>query len=446
LIPRIVLLDTRAVPSLAALAVLAIVEIVVEGNRKTTDATVREISDLQVGAAWTDAARRHAEDELVTSGLFSEVDVSAAERADGAHVTLRVKDKHSWVIAPAFYWQPTNRGAGLGFGENNLFGRNEKLLLYGQVATGDSFFIGAYVDPSVGGGPWRFQLDLYLRSVRSIEYASPRAWRDDPAPVRQSRLRYLNGGVRLGRELRDGAAFELRGRAAEVGFSDVALVEGATAADVGVAPGEPIPAPGAAGWDVSGELLATYDDRTNYWGVADGTRAVFTYERTVPGISDFAYWYTGAVLSHAVALPRAHNLVLRGALGLGADLPFQQEYSIGGTSHRGLEGGQLRGDQRAQAGVEYSVPAASWRGFSLRAMGFVDAGYATFRDVDEGDRDLRHYLPGADADGWAPYKTSIGVGTRVYLRRVVLPLLGLDFGYGVERRAYEIYLAVGLVD
>jgi len=41
------------------------------------------------------------------------------------------------VIAPAAYNQPTNKGVGAGFGENNLFGENKKLLLYGQVATGD---------------------------------------------------------------------------------------------------------------------------------------------------------------------------------------------------------------------------------------------------------------------------------------------------------------------
>ncbi len=433
-------------PSLAALAVLSIAEIVVEGNRKTTDATVREISDLQVGAPWTDAARDHAEDELVTSGLFSKVAIDADPRDDGVHVTLHVKDKHSWVIAPAFYWQPTNKGGGLGFGENNLFGRNEKLLLYGQVATGDTFFIGAYIDPSIAGGPWRLQVDVYLRSVRSIEYASPRAWRDDPRPVRESRLEYLNGGVRAGRELRDGALLEARARTAWVDYSDVALAEGATAADVGVAAGEAIPPPGRGGWDSSYELLATWDDRTNYWGVVDGTRAVLTWEQTLPVGSDFHYWYTGIRLLHAIALPHHHDLVLRGALGVGADLPFQQEYSIGGTEHRGLAGGQLRGDERAAASVEYSVPAASWRGLSLRALGFVDAGYATFRDVDVEDRGVRNYLPGADAGGWAPYKTSVGVGTRVYLRQVVLPLLGLDFGYGVERREYEIYLAVGLVD
>jgi len=38
------------------------------------------------------------------------------------------------------------------------------------------------------------------------------------------------------------------------------------------------------------------------------------------------------------------------------------------------------------------------------------------------------------------------VGTRLYLRQIVLPLLGLDFGYGLEARDFQIYLAIGLTD
>ena len=79
--------------------------------------------------------------------------------AGGVRVHILVKDKHSWVIAPTFYNQPTNTGGGVGFGENNLFGLNQKLLLYAQVATGDSFFIGAWVIPSIGGS-------RVLRAVR----------------------------------------------------------------------------------------------------------------------------------------------------------------------------------------------------------------------------------------------------------------------------------------
>ncbi len=429
------------------LAVLAIAEIVVDGNRKTRDATVIELADLRVGDPWSTEVRDRAYQELVTSGLFTTVTIAGDPVAGGVRVAIEVRDKHSWVIAPALYAQPTNRGIGLGFGENNLLGRAEKLLLYGQVATGDSFFLGAYIDPSIRGSRWHWALDTYLRASRVIEYAPPKAWRDDPRPVRRSVLRYDNLGVRGGLELRDGASFDLRLRAARVSFASAELVEGATLADVTDDPGATeVPRPGGDGWDVSSEAIAVFDDRANWWGVQDGTRVAFSYEHSLPGVSDFTYWYSGVTVLRGWQLLGRHNLVVRAALGVGGDLPFQHEFTLGGTAHRGLENAQLRGDLRATGGVEYSLPMVSYRGLSLRALGFWDTGYATFLDASPGDEGFRRYLPGADADGWAPLKNSVGLGTRVYLRQVVLPLLGLDFGYGVERRAFEIYLAIGLVE
>ena len=40
----------------------------------------------------------------------------------------------------------------------------------------------------------------------------------------------------------------------------------------------------------------------------------------------------------------------------------------------------------------------------------------------------------------------MGAGIRLYVRQVVLPLLGLDFGYGLESGGVEVYFAIGLTD
>ncbi|MEO7092495.1 MAG: hypothetical protein ABI175_04535, partial [Polyangiales bacterium] len=111
-----------------------IAEIVVEENSKTTSDTVQLISKIEVGDAWTPDMAEEIKRNLVSSGLFKDVEVFTEPVKGGVKVHILAKDKHSWVIAPALYNQPTNKGAGLGFGENNLFGLNQKLLLYGQVA------------------------------------------------------------------------------------------------------------------------------------------------------------------------------------------------------------------------------------------------------------------------------------------------------------------------
>ncbi len=422
-----------------------IVEIRVDGNTKTTDATVKLIAGVATGDELRPDVAERVRQDLVTSGLFQEVQVYWEPAPGGTRLVIVARDKHSWVIAPAAYNQPTNKGVGAGFGENNLFGENKKLLVYGQVATGDTFFIGAYVDPSIGGTRLRGQVDLFLKYGRIIEYASPTRWRDDPRPLRISRLTYLNGGGRLGTTLWKGVTVDARLRGARVGYSRLELAEGAALADVDP-DATTLAAPGVGGWDVSGELSLGVDTRANWYGISSGYRFTASFEHALPGLgSDFQYWYGGVQLARAMRFLARHNLVVRGSVGVGHDLPFQQEFTAGGTSQRGWKNNQFRGDLRVTANAEYSVPMFTVRGLAVRGLTFWDASYVTFRDPDDG-RGVRDYLPGAGAGGLAPLRNSVGVGTRFYLRQIVLPLLGLDFGYGVERGDYEIYLAIGLTD
>jgi outer membrane protein insertion porin family len=415
-----------------------IVDVSVEDNTKTTAETVKLIAGVDDGDDWSPDMIDDITQRLVTSGLFQDVRVYSEPAEGGVRVHLIVKDKHSWVIAPAVYDQPTNKGGGVGYGENNLFGKDQKLLLYGQIATGDSFFVGAFVDPSLWGSRLRFQFDTYLASRRIIEYAPPSKYLDDPMPVRHSRMAYLNNGVKLGAHLWGKTTFDVRLRAAYVSFSDVGLEPGAMLPTVD--------APGKAGWDVSSEFFVGTDTRANWYGLSTGHKIVFEYEKALPGLgSAFDYWDASLYLERATKVLEGQNLVLKGSFAIGHDLPFQQEFTAGGTQQRGLPNMQMRGDLQLNGNAEYSIPLFTVHGLAVRGLGFWDTTYTTFVDKETGDT-FRNYLPKSEARGLAPFKNSVGVGTRLYLRQIVLPLLGLDFGYGVERRDFEIYLAIGLTD
>ena len=423
--------------------------IVVEENSKTDADTVILISKLSTGDSWSADMAETVKADLVSSGLFKDVVVYWSNVEGGVQIHLKVKDKHSWVVAPAFYNQPTNVGGGIGFGENNLFGKNQKLLLYGQIATGDSFFIGAWVIPALGGTRFYAQLDTYLKSSRNIEYAAPTGYLDGAVPkaVRESRVNYLNGGVKLGIELFRGFKIDARFRAARVTYQDVRLADGATMADVDptLLPDAAVPAPGGEGTDVSSEFTVSIDRRANYYGIQTGYRLAAWFERTIESASDFQYTLSGLSFYRAKKILERHNLVFRGSVNYGRDVPFQQEYSLGGTTMRGYVNSQFRGDLKVLANLEYSVPLLTIKGFSVRGLAFLDTGYATFVDPDP-IAARRHYLPGSAARGADPFKNSVGIGTRLYLRQIVLPLLGLDFGYGLEARDAQIYLAIGLTD
>ena len=431
-------------------------EILIEENTKTTDETVKVIAGVDVGDAWDDGMSAEIKVALENSGLFSMSDVYYDPVAGGVRLHIIAKDKHSWIIAPTAYNQPTNKGGGLGFGENNLFGENKKLLLYGQIATGDSFFLGAYIDPSLGPkGRFHWQADVYLQRARVIEYEVPTRWYQDTQPLRISRMNYLNAGLKFGLNLWNRhpvVALDGRIRGAVVSYSGVELAEGASPEqiDPALTPGQPIPDPGADGWDVSSEVNLGFDTRATWFGVQTGSRVRLAYERGLTALgSDFDYWLAGVRIDLARKFYERHNLITRIEGNYGRNLPFQQELTVGGTQMRGYKNQQVRGNFRLQANFEYSVHLVEVKGVAFRALAFWDSAYIVQTKVRELEAQ-RDYLPGA---GWswedaprAPLRNSVGGGIRLYMRKIVLPLLGLDFGYGVERGDYEVYIAIGLTD
>ncbi|MCC7000365.1 MAG: hypothetical protein IT370_37555 [Deltaproteobacteria bacterium] len=40
----------------------------------------------------------------------------------------------------------------------------------------------------------------------------------------------------------------------------------------------------------------------------------------------------------------------------------------------------------------------------------------------------------------------VGGGFRIYMRSIVMPLLGVDVGYGLQSGAVNVYFAVGLTE
>ena len=422
-------------------------DIVVETNTKTTAPTVILVSGIRVGDPWSidliDKAKRNME----SCGLFKEEDAYFEAVPGGVRVHLVAVDKFSWVIAPTFYNQPTNKGGGIGYGENNLFGKNGKLLLYGQLATGDSLFVAAFIDPSIAGSRFHWEYDLFLKSSHSIEYASPRSWRDNPTALRTSRLNYLDTGANFGVNIWK-FALDAKLRGAYVYYRDVQLADGATLAQVtGDSNATALPAPGNAGYDISGALQLKYDDRATWYGLSTGHKLLVNFEQALPALgSNFNYWDINIQGQIAQRYLERHNLIMKAMLNIGHDLPFQQEFLTGGTSMRGWLNAQFRGDFQAQTNIEYSVPLFSVGGLGVRGLGFWDSAYTTFLDPKNGADNGRSYLPGAAAGGFAPYKNSLGVGFRLYLRQLVLPLLGFDVGYGLESGEIQAYVAIGLTD
>jgi outer membrane protein assembly factor BamA len=405
------------------------------GKTKTTDRTARYLARTEPGelVGPSDIPRLHQ--AFLSSELFETVSVSL-ERAPGGYlVVATVKDKHSWIIAPTLYVLAGARAFGVGFAENNLRGQNQKLLLYGQIGDRDSMLFATYLDPSVAGTPVSYRYDFYAYRRVVREFANPT---EDPTNndiARESTTTYLGGGFLVGWRFAWWLTTDFRLRGAHVSFDD--------SHDPDV-PDQPLVAPEKDGWDVSAQWRLTLDARHYRYGVRWGPFLQLVGDTTIPGLDDYNYSIATMRAYYSWRLFEEHQLELRGIIGVGRGLPFHEELSLGGVGDlRGYAQDRFRGDLRMLGRFEYSVPLAKWRTFAFRAVAFWDAGLAgLFRPRTDPRRD---YLPDHVAGTqWA--RNDVGAGFRVYVKAVVLPLLGLDIAYGVEARAPEVYFQLGLTD
>lgn len=410
----------------------------VEGDSKTEAETVLRLARLALGDALTVEKLAAVETALESSELFKSVDLWIEDAPDGVVLVTLLVDKHSWVAAPTLYLLPENWSVGVGFAENNLFGQDKKLLLYGQYGNINSFFFGTYLDPAVNGTRLQMRFDLYLVHRRINEYRNDPATPTDYTIARTTTWTFFDVGILFGWRFHWWLIGDIRLKPAYSLF---------TSADP----------PEKDGWDNSIQLRLTLDRRQRHRGVTWGPYLQLFTDISIPGLDDYQYqlaavraYYSWRLFPEA---PRArtfwqrfgreHQLEFRTSFAIGRHLPLHEELTLGGVSDlRGYPVDMFRGDRRITGRAEYSVQLAKWWMLTFRAIGFFDAGVIGFHWRDPSSRD---YLP-TQHDGADWFRSDVGGGLRVYVGNIVLPLLGLDVAYGLQGQRREVYFEVGLTD
>jgi outer membrane protein insertion porin family len=411
----------------------------IRGESKVKPHVLGYLSRTSIGEVVGAGDIPRLEQALMSSALFKTVSVAlepapAAPEADGiagAVVVVTAVDKHSWIAAPTVFVLPGNRAFGLGFAENNFRGVDQKFLLYGQLGTSNSFFLGSFLDPSFRGTKLTWRADLYVFRRALDEYLNPH---DDPRSseiARTTRATYLGAGALIGWRFRWWLVGQLRLRGAWVYFRDAEDPDGG-----------PLPLPERDGWDISAQPHLTLDTRHHRRGVSWGSYVQIVLDASIPGLDSYGYQLAVLRAYQSWRLFEEHQLELRGHFNVGRHLPAHEEVTLGGVGDlRGYSVSQFRGDLRAVARAEYSVPLFRWRFLSFRALAFYDTGYVGFHNRRPAGRD---YLSEQLAEGY--WRNDVGGGLRVYLDNIVLPLLGFDVGYGLEGRSLEYYFELGLTD
>ena len=407
----------------------------VRGGSKLTERTAGWLAHIRIGDPVTPAEIPELEAALMSSELFKTVKVSFEDVPGGVLIVATLDDKLSWIAAPTLFVLPDHWAVGVGYAESNLRGEDRKMLLYGQIGNRSTLFLGTYLDPSVRGTRLQARFDLYLLHQITDEYDNPA---NDPrsfAIDRRSTENFLDVGGLVGWTFAWWLIADLRLRGAYVYFRDAHALDAAQT---------PLPEPEIDGWDWALQARLTLDHRSHLHGVTWGPFVQAMAEATVPGISAYHYQDVNLRAYYSWHFLCAHELEVRTHLNLGRHLPLHEDMTMGGVDDlRGYDLSQFRGDTRALFRAEYSVPILKWRLFAFRGIGFWDSGFiGSYFEDPSGDR---NYLP-SEPNGAHYFRNDVGAGLRVYVSSIVLPLLGLDFGYGIEGHSPEVYFEVGLTD
>jgi outer membrane protein assembly factor BamA len=423
-----------------------LVGVQVEGPSKTTERTVAQLAHVDIGQPISDADLPQIETYLTSSQLFQSVDVRLEQDGtvpDGVILYATLDDKHSWVIAPTLYLLGAAKAAGVGFGENNFRGENQKFLLYGQLGEITSQFFAAFLDPAWRGGKWTWRVDAFSYRRNNNEYENPHDDETDADLAAIHGTSYLGAGALLGYRFKWWLVGDVRLRGGYVWYRGSYEPEDEDDNDPETQ-GPRVPVPNQDGRDVSLQTHLVFDRRQSENGVTWGPYAQLTLDKSIPGLDQYGYFISNLRAQYAWKLFGEHQLELRTYLGWGYHLPFHEDFTLGSaTDLRGYAYEQFRGDTRVLGRVEYSVPVAKYKFIRLRAIGFFDSGYIGFHQLrDPGER---IYQPSQLNDnGW--FRNDVGAGIRIYVGAIVLPLVGVDVAYGIEGKEPQLYLQIGLTD
>jgi outer membrane protein insertion porin family len=412
----------------------------VQGKTKIREGTLGYLAHVQVGD-WVDRSKIPTlEAALMTSELFHTATVTLEDAPGGVIVVATLHDKWSWLIAPAAYVLPTSWSVGLAYAENDLLGTDSKVLVYGQLGNKSDLVFGTFFVPTWHGTPFRYRLDLYAYDNLRQEYLNDPNQPQSFAVARDVNEHFLQAAALAGWTFAWWLVADVRVRAAYVYFRNSQTDD---------SPHDALARPEVDGWDVTTQAFVTADHRTRLFGLTKGAYAQVVAEAYVPGVSTYKYEDIYARAYYSWRFFKEHELELRSFVGIGRHLPFHEELTNGGeTDLRGYDTDQFRGDLQVTARAEYSFAVAHWRdtwagSFAFRALGFWDGGYVGFHFEDpSGDR---NYLP-TEHPGAYWIRNDVGVGFRVYVSAVVVPLLGIDLGYGIEGHSPEVYFELGLTD
>ncbi|MFH1016557.1 MAG: BamA/TamA family outer membrane protein [Pseudomonadota bacterium] len=387
--------------------------IVIFGNEKTERQTVLEIIGVPPQTFVNEQLLRDVDDRLAHSGLFKQIRVRKVDNRDGTtDLRILVIEKQLWFVFPIFQAWSGRYSGGAAFAETNLFWPGTSTLFVAQ-----------------GGNKLnRFVLGVDARNLWDSNFTIK-----SYVLVRSDEVFLFNGSTQAGNI-----------RMKDVGFSvtpgyqwtnEIQTALGINYSRVWYGD----PTLGTTGNDVSLQFSFIYDSLRRREALLKGWKLVASTQFSESRIgSDFLYHVEEVSFTNALTLFKYFNYVvdLEGKIGDGP-LPFHREFTLGGSSLRGYEDREFRGDTQILARQNLLFRMFRQTHFSVFGLAFHDLGL------------LYHDAQGAQGTQGISRNdlhNGIGGGLRVSLADIIAPVMGVDAGYGIEDHAFRLYFALGLVE
>jgi outer membrane protein assembly factor BamA len=437
-----------------------ITDVKIVDNSRTDAETVRYIAGVKPGEILTPELVQQTTERLLTVGLFREVNVTWEAAIPGGNAGVRLiisaKDKLSWIIAPIFHYSPGDYGGGLAYANSNVLGGNKKLLAIAQYTTAQSFLFLAFLDPNIKNTRFYYRVDALLRRDDIWEYAEGHI--GNPRIERRTNVDTFGAAALAGVNFTRRFHFDLRlkiyyDNVEEPRCYNTTTSDGSGTPDVVAEQGGTCLKPSRSTWDNTFTFHLGYDGRSNVYGVLNGLLVDGIYQYGAGWLgSRQDYHLLSLYGSYAWRFFKEHNLILKIGSDIFFDPTFKMEVETGGPLMRGLVFRQYRGDTDVRATLEYILPLFTIQGLSVRLDAFYDTNLTWFRSLPDSPlarvvthgSNYRAYLPdtpsGVVRESW---HNGLGGGLRLYLRGVILPLLGVDFAYGLEGNEFQWYISIG---
>jgi outer membrane protein assembly factor BamA len=439
-------LVAKAAPALAVGE--TITDVKIKDNNRTSEDTIRAMAGTDIGDDLEVDTLEMIRERLNNSGMFADVDVFWEPYKGGARVVITVREKFPWAPVPTLSLSPGNKSFGAVVVHGNLFGRGKQGVLGGRISNVNSGALLAYRDPATFGTWIYWEAQAAFKDLEIPEFG-PRASFGNIA-LRTNSIRSYGLSTRLG-------VFWWRRVRTEIGWdfarwnylSHKYYMGDAIKGLAGIGD----PGPGSDSATVGDGIVGLkFDYRVREHAIQTGNALNIGLRLGNPtwgSDSKIDYWKLGIDYFHGLRFMRRINWTNSAGFETGERAPLWSEAWSGGSNLRGYDYMRFRGDTRVYYGSEFHFPIISLGSLDIRGLGFYDVHSVWWRHKDDSRiaKDGRNFL----TDEYQPkgfkltrdIHNGVGGGLRFFLRSIAVPLVGLDYGYGVEDRSWRFVLIIG---